>query len=188
MRSESSAVPENQRIRLSKQMLKDALLRLLKREELEAITVQALCTEAQINRSTFYRYYGSTRDVLDAIREDFLTEMESGIRMGAYDAGLSLQQTLHCLWENRELVEVLQRTYSENALLAELIRRQPVLDQLSRHARRGYTGADADYAMDFFIYGSWAIIRRWLQSGDQSSLQHIAALLLEINRSCQRSG
>ena len=45
---------ENQRVRLSKALLKEALVRLLETKPLDKITIYELCAEAQINRTTFY--------------------------------------------------------------------------------------------------------------------------------------
>ena len=179
---------DNQRVRLSKRLLQEALLRLLQKGELESISVQKLCQEAQINRSTFYRYYGSTRDVLDEMKADFFQKMETGILVGEYDSLLSLEKTLTCLLDNRELVSALQRTYSESSMIEELLKKQPVMEQLQRNARSGFSDEDAGYAMDFAVYGSWAVIRRWLFTGDREALPHIAALLLEINRQYQQPG
>jgi len=50
---------ENQRIRLSKAMLKNGLLKLLKEKSLNEITICELCAVSGINRTTFYKYYGS---------------------------------------------------------------------------------------------------------------------------------
>ena len=55
---------ENQRIRLSKAMLKNALMRLLKEKPIEKISIYELCAAAQINRTTFYKYYGSQYELL----------------------------------------------------------------------------------------------------------------------------
>ena len=55
---------ENQRIRLSKAMLKSALMRLLKEKPIEKISIYELCAAAQINRTTFYKYYGSQYELL----------------------------------------------------------------------------------------------------------------------------
>ena len=46
---------ENQRIRLSKMLLKNALMKLLEEKPLEKITIYELCAEAQLNRVTFYK-------------------------------------------------------------------------------------------------------------------------------------
>ena len=68
---------ENQRITLSKRLLKEALLRLLTRKQLDQITVSELCGEASINRATFYRHYGTPRDVLKDIEWDCSQELRS---------------------------------------------------------------------------------------------------------------
>lgn len=49
----------------TKSKIKEGLLSLLAKEELEQITVSALCRRAKINRSTFYVYYDSPESVFD---------------------------------------------------------------------------------------------------------------------------
>ena len=63
---------ENQRIRLSKTLLKNALVHLLQKKPLNKISVLEICETAQINRTTFYKYYGSQTDLLNEIESDFL--------------------------------------------------------------------------------------------------------------------
>ncbi|MCC8090140.1 MAG: TetR/AcrR family transcriptional regulator, partial [Oscillospiraceae bacterium] len=55
---------ENQRVMLTKRLLKDALIRLLNGKSIDEISVTELCRESGINRSTFYHHYGSPYDVL----------------------------------------------------------------------------------------------------------------------------
>ena len=45
---------ENRRVRMTKSLIKDALLDMLAKTELSGISVTALCAEADVNRSTFY--------------------------------------------------------------------------------------------------------------------------------------
>ena len=61
---------EDLRTQLSKKMLKDALLELLKHKKSYDINVRELCDKAQVNRSTFYRHYGNIADVLEEIISD----------------------------------------------------------------------------------------------------------------------
>ena len=67
---------ENQRVRLSKMLLKNALMKLLKEKPLEKITIYELCAEAQLNRVTFYKYYGSQYDLLTDIENDCFRKLE----------------------------------------------------------------------------------------------------------------
>ena len=52
---------------LTKQLLQNAFLKLLKTVSLHAISIRELCKEAGINRTTFYNHYGSQYDLLDDI-------------------------------------------------------------------------------------------------------------------------
>ena len=49
--------PENQRTRLTKRLLRESLLELLREKPVDHITVKELCEYAELNRSTFYAYY-----------------------------------------------------------------------------------------------------------------------------------
>lgn len=60
----------NQRVAISKYLMKEALLKLLKEKSIGKISVSELCKEAEINRTTFYRYYETPRDILQEIALD----------------------------------------------------------------------------------------------------------------------
>ncbi len=51
-------IKENQRVRLIKALFHNSLINLLKNKMLYEITITELCSEAGLNRSTFYKYYG----------------------------------------------------------------------------------------------------------------------------------
>ena len=63
---------ENRRVRMTKRLMKDALLELLEHEELSNISVTAVCETADVHRSTFYKYYTDTTKLLRDIEKDFL--------------------------------------------------------------------------------------------------------------------
>ena len=63
---------ENRRVRMTRQLMKDALLELLEQQELISITVTAICERADVHRSTFYKYYTDPADLLRDIEQDFL--------------------------------------------------------------------------------------------------------------------
>ncbi|MBP3434399.1 MAG: TetR/AcrR family transcriptional regulator, partial [Clostridia bacterium] len=71
---------ENQRVALSKRLLKEALVRLLEKKKLDNITVFELCAEAGINRATFYRHYGIPKDLLLDLELDMVEEIRSVLK------------------------------------------------------------------------------------------------------------
>lgn len=61
---------EDRRIAMTKRLLKAALIELLKEQDIYHISIRELCERADVNRTTFYKYYGS--------QFDLLTDMEKG--------------------------------------------------------------------------------------------------------------
>ena len=63
----------------TKNVIKDALLKLMEKKQFDQITVAALCRQAEITRATFYIHYDNLTVVLNELQEDALqtTEHES---------------------------------------------------------------------------------------------------------------
>ncbi len=67
---------KNTRSKITKILIQDSLTVLLKKKNLNNITIKELCQKAEINRSTFYSYYKCLDDVLDEMEETFLAEVK----------------------------------------------------------------------------------------------------------------
>lgn len=63
------------RVAVTKRLIKEALLRLLKEKPLDKIKVNELCAESGVNRATFYRHYETLRDVLREIETAFFQQI-----------------------------------------------------------------------------------------------------------------
>lgn len=94
---------ENQRVRLSKKMLKDALVDLLQEKPLSKISVLEICESAQINRTTFYKYYGSQLDLLNDIESDFLSRMDGQVALVLDESPNAVVAVLESLYEQRRI-------------------------------------------------------------------------------------
>ncbi|MGI6216614.1 MAG: TetR/AcrR family transcriptional regulator [Coriobacteriales bacterium] len=67
---------ENQRVRLTKRLLKEALIDLLEKKSLQEVSVSELCHAAGINRTTFYNHYRNPAEVLEDIERESLEEVQ----------------------------------------------------------------------------------------------------------------
>ena len=72
---ELSEERESRRVRMTKRMMKDALMELLEQKELANISVTAICDAADVNRSTFYKYYRDPVDLLRDVEQDYLSRI-----------------------------------------------------------------------------------------------------------------
>ena len=66
---------ETRRVRMTKRLMKDALLELLERKNLANISVKELCETADVHRTTFYLHYTDPADLLREIEQDFLDQI-----------------------------------------------------------------------------------------------------------------
>lgn len=67
------------RTRYTKMAIRNSFFELLKKYPLEKITVTAICDIAEINRTTFYKYYENPYDLLSKIEAEVLDELHSKI-------------------------------------------------------------------------------------------------------------
>ena len=69
----------DKRILNTKKKLTNALLEILKNKNIKDITVLELCKKANINRTTFYKYYKDVDDLVITIEDSLLSDLEKYI-------------------------------------------------------------------------------------------------------------
>lgn len=106
---------ENQRIALTKRLLKEALLRLLEHKELSRIHVSELCQEAGINRATFYRHYDTPADVLLELEQELVKKLTtlSARPKNPEEAQKSMEAVCEAIYQQRDVVKILFRCHSD---------------------------------------------------------------------------
>ena len=96
---------------LTKQLLRNALLKLLQKTPLHAISIRELCHEAGINRTTFYNHYGSQYDLLKDISQRFIDSISAHLSSEDSDDRESIHRRVATVFEyiaeNRELAVLL---------------------------------------------------------------------------------
>lgn len=165
---------ENQRIRLTKQMLKDALTKLLKEKPLEKITIQELCQTAQINRTTFYKYYGNQHDLLKEIQQEFLDAVENALRLK--EGNDILPSILQYIYENREHVAALVNTLDES-FLRSLTSLSLIQMTVHRSVPEEYHNWKEPYFNNFLFSGAYSVIRSWLNAEHPEPPEQMAELI-----------
>ena len=66
---------ENQRVKLTKRLLREALISLMETKQIQQISVRELCEKAEINRSTFYKHYGAPENILQEIQQELIANI-----------------------------------------------------------------------------------------------------------------
>lgn len=171
---------ENQRIRLSKAMLKEALLKLLERKPIEKISIYELCATAQINRTTFYKYYGSQYDLLAEIEAELFAKLDEKLKDASASHAENLCRALEVLLSEENKWLALINNIPDREFLEKLFVLPTIQTILSREIPDSFTGAEREYVYLFFCQGGYAIIRSWLNRADREPCEKIAALITQL--------
>jgi len=179
---------ENQRTMLTKRLIKEGLTELLAEESIHKISIRALCERAGINRSTFYKYYGSQYDVLAELEEELLARIQEALGMDGADAastGRILGAVCAYLEEHMSLVQVLVGNNVDPAFPEKLFS-LPQIRQIAM-GRLGdrYDEEDRRYIYIFVINGAYHLLRAWVEQERRRPFHEVALLLQElIDRVC----
>lgn len=168
---------------LTKRLIREALLELLKTKSIQKISVRELCDAAGINRMTFYNHYDGTYEVLAEIEEHFLAQLS--VEETAPGTTLDLEHHIELLCTR------LQKNKEVSLLLLENNADPHFSDKLMAVRSCGtvwkqlgdaYTEDELLLLGDFLSSGAYALVFRWLKNGCRQSPKQVAELLAKIIR------
>ena len=176
---------DNQRIRITKKLLQDSLISLLQKERLHKLSIKQICDKAQINRSTFYKYYGSQYDLLEEMENDILSRINSYIEPGtdrsaSYDPQ-RLTKAIEFINENIELCRLLLNNNVDPKFPEKLVMSLQSITHMTENQFSGeLTDAERAYIFDFAIGGGFSFIKKWINKENREPPEEVAKLLSRI--------
>ncbi len=169
----------DRRTALSKKMMKEALIELMKTRPIYTVSIKKICEQADVNRTTFYRYYNSQFDLLNEITGEItadITEIIESVPDTKNKLRRTLEGVLTYFEENRETCLVL---LSENSNLN-------IGEMFSKIVRGFMSGGKEDnlinYCVQFISAGLTSIIWLWLNEENRSSPEELSAVLTLLLR------
>lgn len=111
---------DDQRVALTKRLLREGLLRLLETKELGRVSVTELCAESGINRATFYRHYSQPRDIVAELRREMFDDMERLAQRIApeEDPRLWLTEMCRYFYDRAELLRLIFRCRTDDEFVS----------------------------------------------------------------------
>lgn len=167
----------DRRIKYTKKIIKDSLINLLNQKEINKITVSEICSLADINRATFYRYYLDVYDLIEKIKDEFTKEIIVAINNLEENHSESefVRKILIILLENKELVKVLftvkHNLYFFNDILDityNMCKNKWLTDLKTIEEE------DIEYSIAFIFNGSLGVINYWIRNDFKDNVDKIA--------------
>ncbi|MGI6576875.1 MAG: TetR/AcrR family transcriptional regulator [Eubacteriales bacterium] len=175
------------RVRFTKAVLQQALLKILQTKHIDRVTIKELCQEAKVNRGTFYLHYATPNDLLMEIEQQFIDEnmaqfnpyFHEGYET-SYLAGLFTG-----VLKNKDLCRIIMGKNGNPRFIERIQQmiRPSVIDGWCAEFPT-YKREDLDYIYDFVFTGSMRLILNWIEDDHGLSTAELANRLDRLGHHC----
>lgn len=170
----------NQRIKLTKMLLKNSLTEMLQTQSIYHISIRELCEKADINRSTFYKYYGSQFDLLEEMESDLLEAMEYFLSQQTDLKNTTvLEHILKYLEENIDFVRLLINSNVDPTFANKLFSLTPIQNMLKDVFENKSEPDEYEYVTNFIIYGAYQTVCMWVNKENREAPEWMAKFLVK---------
>ncbi|GKX68003.1 TetR/AcrR family transcriptional regulator [Inconstantimicrobium mannanitabidum] len=173
----------NQRVMLTKRLISEALLEMLKTRNINKISIRELCQVAGVNRTTFYNHYGSQYDVLNEIAEAYIQNTSFTI-INDLAVGKNIDECLTKVLEYiKDHVEFIKLVLDQDNydLMNHIKISLPQFDQMVIRNLPESLELDKKKAIASYVqYGTVRLLKEWIGSDCLKSPEEEAKLILYI--------
>ena len=176
----------NQRTRLSKILLKNALMDLLSEKgSVTKISVRELCERADLNRSTFYAHYSEPKELLEEVETELLDATREHLqKIGAENdigAHRYLLSFLIYIKENDKPFRTLLINAGDPEFRSKFM--QQSIIQFVENLDIAFPKEQEQYIYSYILNGSTGVIIQWMRSDYSIDENALVDLLFFINQS-----
>jgi AcrR family transcriptional regulator len=183
------------RVQVSRKLLQDSLLALMKEKPFLQISIKEICEFAGLSRPTFYAYYKDQNDLLQEIEKQTLIEAGTIIRKYKMAAGKTdsreaigfFQEILQFIANNSNSIQVLLSENGDNDFQKKFFRKGIEKMSLFKESvsAESRDKEDDKYDFVFVIGGTFTLVREWLRNGMDIPVSKLAKMLAKHMRGMQ---
>lgn len=173
----------NQRVMLTKRLVREALLEMLKKNNIRKISIRELCQVAGINRSTFYNHYGSQYDVLNEIAEEYIKSTSFAVINDIAERkniNECLTGVLEYIKDNLEFAKLILNQDNYDLITHIKISLPQFDDMVMNHLPENIDLDEKKAIASFVQYGTVRLIKEWIFSDCLRQPKEEAKLILSI--------
>lgn len=173
---------DNRRVRLTKKMMKDALLELLETQPINKITVTDICDTADVNRSTFYAYYEDVGALMLEMENDVLGQLPYSPEIPLVYSDEKflalLEEFFNYVRENERLFRIMIVQRDSDSFNQRLIK--TVMERYRRNPGNPDSQMER-YAYVYCVSGVIGILKEWISGGFSVSTRTFSELVLDMS-------
>lgn len=172
------------RVRRTRKLLWEALLRLLESRTFDSLTVQEICDEAMVHRTTFYKHFEDKYHLISF----GLGEIEDVFAGVSYTERLLHPMKLFEDFRQTRQFQALFKSVSENSILSNMMMKRGFEKTkqdliLAQNDGARFEGLPLDAVAAFYAGATTALCGWWMNSGMKASAEEVDGYLNRmINR------
>ncbi|HWR22327.1 MAG TPA: TetR/AcrR family transcriptional regulator [Feifaniaceae bacterium] len=172
----------DQRVRLTRTLLKDALVQIMQTQHISKISVRALCDLAGVNRSTFYAHYSDQYDLLHQLEQEVIDNLKRYLEKQDYhdNRPISTQVLTRILEYAQENANLFQVLLSENCDFAFQKDIMELAQVVSFKLNPAFDARVQGYLTVYGITGCISILQKWLQDGLLETPEKVSEVFLQV--------
>lgn len=164
-------IKNNRRAQYTRQVIQDAVLSLLEDKSINDIKVTEVCKLADINRTTFYRYYDDVFKCVESIETEFIESLDADEDLKPEEA---FEKVLSAFYNQKRL---------SNLVFVEGKTR--LIDRIQQTVESSGKGKpklnDSDkYQEVYTMSGMMAIMKQWVKNGMPETPKELTKIIIHI--------
>lgn len=171
---------EDRRIMLTKRLLKEALIEMLKEKDIYHISIRELCERADVNRSTFYKHYGSQFDLLADMENDLLDFVAEAVSNYMEDPAKIVTMVCRYLEKNIEFARLIINNNIDPAFAQKLFAMESIKTAALKKFYRNKQEDELEYIYSFLTYGAFRMVCVWLNKENRETPEEFARLINQL--------
>lgn len=182
---------DNQRMRLTKLLFKNSLIFLLQKKSIYQISVTELCNNAELNRSTFYKYYDNVRDILTELEKETLQRSKRCMQeIAAGEENFHIAPLYHLLCDvqnNKDIYQLLLNNSTNDGFPADMM--QETIEFLRDKAKSfNITEKEkSDYLFQYLVSGCISVVQNWINGPMKETPMEISELIYHTSVAVMKS-
>ena len=171
---------EDRRVTMTKRLLKDALTEMLRKEDIYHVSIRELCERADVNRTTFYKYYGNQFDLLADMENDLLVFLSDTIREYETNPVKIIETTCAYMEGHLEFGRLIVNNNVDPLFPQKLFSLEILLENVLKNYANTPDAAMQEYLFNYVTYGAYRLFCVWLNKEQRESPEEIAQLLVRL--------
>lgn len=167
----------DRRSKYSIHVIREALFELLETKSLDEITVVDVCSKADVNRGTFYKYFRDVPDLYDKTENFLIDEIFSSTEKSNtsdFQNQFMFKEILDTLADNKEFTYISQnQIYSERLAQKLLTYFVPHLHHMLELKCPNASKQNSDLLLEYILGGCIRVVSYWMRGGLQISVDEI---------------